>query len=216
MTKVPSEPTEHTTQRRGAKSKFVFTLVAAAIVASASSHLFLGGSWATADSAPASSAERPSGPAMSINWVFRPASLRSLVAGSQAAVTATVQSMAPGSPLITEGESDVPPVPTSLVTMKVGQRWFGEVPDRLVVFMTGSSEVWSPEAPPFEVDEEYVLFVEPRGDGTYFVVAPDGRFAIAAGKVRPVAAGPLARQIRGKSVADLRRAAQTAKKEEAE
>ena len=157
------------------------------------------------------STSTPSGPAMNIYWAFRPDALGPLAIRSQAAVTATVEAIAPGTPLVTADEPDVAPIPTSLVTVNVDDRWFGEVADRFVVFMTGSSEVWSPEAPPFKVGERYVLFVEPRGDGTYFMTAPDGRLIIVDGTVQPVAAGEMAEKVRGKSVEAIRRAAKAAK-----
>ncbi|MDQ3933214.1 MAG: hypothetical protein M3340_01130 [Actinomycetota bacterium] len=130
---------------------------------------------------------------------------------SEAIVSVRVEQISSGPSLRHDPESagrDTEPIPTERVAVAIRSRLRGNPPDPTVVFRTKFEALHGAEGdPPYAAGQDYVLFLRQRqsNDGTVLPVAPDGRVALVDGRLQPLIEGPVADEIRGKSVAELER-----------
>jgi hypothetical protein len=157
---------------------------------------------------------------LSPSWVFRPDTLNALIDAAPKAVTAEVVAVAPGPPLADDSKFHASSLPTQRISFAVTDQVYGQTPGTFALFKTGSEQVLLEGDPPYAVGERYLLFMEPRVDGqgsvepnTFVPVSPDGRLRLINGAVQPVIEGPLGEKLKGKTVAEVKAAARTAKKE---
>lgn len=101
---------------------------------------------------------------------------------------------------------DTEPIPTERVAVAIRRRLRGDLTGQTVVFRTKFEHIQGADGdPPYADGELYVLFLRQRksNDGTVLPVAPDGRLAVVDGLLQPVIEGPVADEVRGKSVDEL-------------
>lgn len=137
------------------------------------------------------------------DWLSRPRSLREAVRRADAGAVVTVAGIADGEPVVAAPDEVNA---TKLVTLAVRDRWFGALPAEVVVNWLGAGD------PPYAVGQDYVVLLDRRTDGPWYrPEAPDGRIQIVDGRARPLIEGALAREVAGRSVADLERAVAAAR-----
>lgn len=131
--------------------------------------------------------------AASTVWEERPESIEDMAALSTAVVEAEVVEIERGPDLYPQEHDDADyAIPTERVELRVLEEIAGSAPTTLTLFKTGSSSVYPEYDPAYAVGEQYVLFVRPReaDDGTWLVVAPDGRMKERpSGELRVLAPG---------------------------
>lgn len=145
------------------------------------------------------------------SWVFRPASLVELVRHSPAAVEARVIAIRPGPPLMPEPDRATsvaaPAIPTQRIELAVTRAWWGTGGGRIGIFKTGSETEYIEDDPFYAVGEDYLIFLgERRPDGSLLPSAPDGRLRVVAGRLQPVAKGPVGDLLADVPVEGARRA----------
>jgi hypothetical protein len=147
-------------------------------------------------------------------WDYQPTDLADLVANSPAIVVAEVDTVQRGEPLIigpSDPETGVPPsVPTQRIEVHVTQAIDGQTPAGFTLFKLGGPGAQPEGSPPYDVGERYLLFLRPRRndadtapnpDGTWLVVAPDGRLEmLPSGELDATIDGPIAAELEGASV----------------
>jgi hypothetical protein len=156
----------------------------------------------------ASDSGDPRAIALRPTWGFRPDTLRALTGRAPAAVVAEVTAVEAG-PELSDGSKLHPDagMPTERVQFQLVDAVYGDVPATFDLFRLGAPDVAVDGDPAYEPGERYVLFLEPRVNGsgqreagTFVPVAPDGRLQVVAGKVEPVIEGPVGRANRGRDV----------------
>lgn len=141
-------------------------------------------------------------------WAFRPSTLEEAKAAATDIVLARVAAVEPGPDLVgaAPGEpSGEDRIPTQRVRLQVLERYKGRAPAVVVLFKTGGDGFVLPDDPPYAVGETVLLFLRPRqgGDGSYLVVAPEGRFGVVDGKLVPVVRHGFAAALRGRALAEV-------------
>ncbi|MCI0397410.1 MAG: hypothetical protein L0332_29445 [Chloroflexi bacterium] len=94
-------------------------------------------------------------------------------------------------------------LPTSRVSLQVSQVLKGNAQGTLELFFTGTDGQYIAGDAPYVAGQSYVLFLQPRGDGTYLTISPLGRYAVEDGKLVPAADWGFAPSLAGQSVDDL-------------
>jgi hypothetical protein len=154
-------------------------------------------------------------PPVSASWAFRPRTVEELADRAKLVVEAEVAGVRRGAPMWPRGDSPhATAIPTQRIDLEVvdGLRGGAAAGDELTLFKTGGERggaALSLEGdPPYREGERYVLFLEPRGDGTYIPSAPDGRLRLGAdGEAEPLIEGPVGDALRGLDTASVARAA---------
>ena len=151
---------------------------------------------------------------VSASWAFRPRTVEELASRAKLVVEAEVTGVRRGAPMWPRGDSPyATAIPTQRIDVKVvdGVRGAASPGDELTLFKTGGERegmVLSLEGdPPYRESERYVLFLEPRGDGTFIPSAPDGRLRLGADGVEPLIEGPVGEALRGLDTTSVARAA---------
>ena len=141
------------------------------------------------------------------SWTERPDSVEEMTSQARAVVRARVEGVNAGEDLLVPEPTlpgGVDRIPTQRVDFTSIEVLSGTIPASFTLFKTGNATFQLEGDPAYVVGEEYVLFVEPREDGTFIPVAPDGRLReTAGGTVQPVIDGPLGDQLQGESVGSL-------------
>lgn len=144
------------------------------------------------------------------DWLSRPTSVRAAAGLAEAGVIGTVESVSREASVVAAPDESNP---TSIVTMRVRDPWFGDVPDRFEIKWLGTPGGGYLEGdPPYEVGQDYVLFLKRRTDGPWYRPAsPDGRMQILGDQGRPVIDGPLYDEVKGESPGQIKRTATQAR-----
>lgn len=140
-------------------------------------------------------------------WAYQPRSFGEMVRRSGAAVVADVLAVRAGSPVGPTGDPHLQ-VRTQRVTFRVTQRWFGRIGSRFTLFKSGDDTSWGEGDPPYKPGERYVLYLDRERftDGSWKFIAPDGRFRVIEGLLRPTYAAPVGRQVSNLTVEETRSA----------
>lgn len=138
------------------------------------------------------------------NWFHTPRTLREATRLSSNVVIATVTDVTDGDPIrLTEEQGG--DIPTQRVHFTVDRRRKGDlkVGESFVLFQNGNYENRFDEDPSYKVGHRYLLFLNPREDGTYLVVSPEGRYEVTNGGLVPAAHKGFAASLKGASLQDV-------------
>lgn len=154
-------------------------------------------------------------PVWHASWQFHPKTLVEANTLSAAVVHVRVVEIRQADPLVhitpaspdgTKPERRVE-TPTQRITLDVVQSLRGTPGGTVRLWHMGTDTIHLEGDPPYEVGQDYVLFVYPKEDeaGTYLVLSPEGRYRITGGRLDPAsdAQDTFAPGLRGHTVADL-------------
>jgi hypothetical protein len=89
-------------------------------------------------------------------------------------------------------------VPNQRIAMQVTRTVKGEIGPEFELFHTGNREFVLGGDPPYAIGQRYLLFLMARGDGSYLVVSPEGRYQVkAGGRLDPVSEKDFSVMLRG-------------------
>lgn len=144
-------------------------------------------------------------PRFHANWVNTPHTLGQAARMSSDVVVATVDYVTDGEPIRTVHEDGVQVIPTQRVHFTVKRRQKGSmaVGESFVLFQNGNEENRFDEDPSYKVGKRYLLFLTPRPDGTYLVIAPEGRYQVTPGGLVPATHKRFAAGLEGASLSDV-------------
>lgn len=94
-------------------------------------------------------------------------------------------------------------VPNQRITFQVTQVVDGKISRTFDLFHTGNEEFIVEGDPPYEVGQNYLLFVTPREDGSFLLVSPEGRYQVTEGGLVPASERDFADNLHGRSAQDL-------------
>lgn len=135
------------------------------------------------------------------NWYLNPRTLRQATRLADEIVTAKVVDVTDGDP-IRLSEEQGGDIPTQRVHFVVTRSRKGElkVRENFVLFQNGNDENRFDEDPSYKVGSRHLLFLTDRGDGTYMVVSPQGRFEVTRDGLVPAAHKGYAAELKGASL----------------
>jgi hypothetical protein len=153
-------------------------------------------------------------------WAMRATSVDQLANRAPVAVVAEVNSVRPGPELADDSKAHPGlGLPTERISFNVREGVYGDVPETFDLFRVGSASLAIEGDPAYKPGERYLLFVEPRVDGTgqreigtYVPISPDGRLRVAEGRVNPTIDGDLGQRLRGRPLAEVKSEARSARK----
>ncbi len=114
-------------------------------------------------------------------WTNHPHSVRETTRMARQVVVATVTGVAQGATIVNrQKDGYVSRIPTQRVSFDVENSFKGSLGagESFVLFQNGDETHRFDEDPSYEVGSRHLLFLTPRKDGTYLVVAPEGRFEL--------------------------------------
>lgn len=167
-------------------------------------------------------------------WNFQPKTVAEMKIKAENIVTAEVIKVERGDDIITkvEGEPNGEDrIPTQKVTLKVGKSYKGAESDGIItLFQTGgqaqmpappaagsnpentkppiaeASQVVFAGDPPYQVGEQYLLFLESGPQNMQRIVSPEGRYKLESnGTLSAMVDGDVAKQVKDKPLADVER-----------
>jgi hypothetical protein len=115
-------------------------------------------------------------------WANNPRSLRETTRLATHIVVAEVTGVAAGAPIVNrQKDGYVSRIPTQRVSFEVerGHKGSLENGQSFVLFQNGNETSRFDEDPSYKVGSRHLLFLAERGDGTYLVVSPEGRYELA-------------------------------------
>lgn len=147
------------------------------------------------------------------SWQFDPDSLAQARELSTAVVHARVREVRQAPPLVDIGEKTGRrnETPNQRIILDVVRSLHGNPGDTIRLWHMGTDTIHFEGDPPYEVGQEYVLFVYPKADeeGTYLVVSPEGRYLLGSDGGLRLMEGVedgFAKELAGSSVAELAQA----------
>lgn len=142
-------------------------------------------------------------------WAYRPQTLQAARDLSTLVVVARVAAVEQGPDLVAPANraatdaSGPPSIPTQRIQVEVLDKIKGEPATTLTVFRTGSESWHVIGDPQYHPGETSLLFLVSRGDGSYFVLSPEGRYDVHDSRLGPVAeASSFALTLAGVALAD--------------
>ncbi|MEW5987604.1 MAG: hypothetical protein AB1791_13305 [Chloroflexota bacterium] len=143
-------------------------------------------------------------PTMVAYWHNNPATLADAAGLSTNVVVARVARVERAPDLLPTAAGVDTRIPTSRVILDVTQSLKGDVTGGQVsLFFTGADGRYVAGDRPYQAGETYVLFLQPRGDGTYLTISPLGRYQVVDGTLAPAAYWGFAPDLAGRTVGDL-------------
>jgi hypothetical protein len=140
-------------------------------------------------------------------WVNTPHSLREATRMSSHVVVATMTDVTDGDFItsVAEGGDEVNRIPTQRVRFEVKRGYKGDltIGESFILFQNGNTENRFDEDPSYKVGHRYLLFLTDRGDGTYMVVAPEGRYEITRRGLVPATEKGFAADLKGALLEDV-------------
>jgi len=137
-------------------------------------------------------------------WHERPRTLQEAADRSRAVVVAHALRVDPGPDLAVPSEAfedGVDRIPTQRIVFEVENVLRGDMPEkRFVLFRTGNENFILHEEPAYAAGERWILFVTPRDDGTYRVIAPEGRMKVSRDGLELASEGEFMSELNGKSL----------------
>lgn len=136
-------------------------------------------------------------------WVNHPQNLRDARRMADAVVVAKAVDSSAGEDIVTRHPQGVQRIATERVTFEVQRGHKGDLQagETFVLFQNGNEENRFDEDPTYKPGVSYLLFLTPRRDGSYMVIAPEGRYEITKGGLIPAAKKGFAAELKG---ADLK------------
>jgi hypothetical protein len=158
------------------------------------------------------------GPRIHAFWYNHPHSLREATRIANNVVVATMTGVSDGKPIVSRSEDGtyVNRIPTQRVTFQVMDSRKGDLVENesFVLFQNGNFQNRFDEDPSYKLGATYLLFLSDRGDGTYMVISPEGRYEITQKGLAPVTENSFAASLKGANVEDVVRDVQRALLEE--
>ena len=138
-------------------------------------------------------------------WVNTPHSLREATRMATQVVVATARGAEEGEPIVFDAEHGVAPIPTQRVTFDVVRPYKGDLVagESFVLFQNGNEANRFEEDPTYTPGHRYLLFLSQREDGTYLVVAPEGRYEVTRNGLIPAAEKGFALDLKGANLQDV-------------
>ncbi len=139
-------------------------------------------------------------------WVNHPHSLRESVRMSTEVVVATMTDVTEGDAIETiDPDGNLQRIPTERVhfTVKSAKKGVLSPGESFVLFQNGNHDNRFDEDPNYKLGHRYILFLSDRGDGTYMVISPEGRYEITRRGLVPVVEKGFAGELRGASLGDV-------------
>ncbi|HKV12310.1 MAG TPA: hypothetical protein VJ725_29465 [Thermoanaerobaculia bacterium] len=139
-------------------------------------------------------------------WINHPHSLGQASRMSDAVVVATMTHVTAGPDIETAvPDGTIQRIPTERVhfvvkSSKKGPMVAGE---SFVLYQNGNHDNRFDEDPTYKKGRRYLLFLDAREDGTYMVIAPEGRYEITKNGLVPAAEKGFAADLEGVSLADV-------------
>ncbi len=149
-------------------------------------------------------------------WYNHPHSLREATKIATHVVVATMTGVADGKPIISRAENDdnyVTRIPTQRVSFQVMDSRKGDLTENqeFVLYQNGNFQNRFDEDPSYKMGHSYLLFLTDRGDGTYMVIAPEGRYEInSRGGLIPAVENSFTDTLKGSQIEDVVRDVQRA------
>jgi hypothetical protein len=148
-------------------------------------------------------------PRFHANWFNNPRSIREATRLATHIVVATVSAVTDGDPIVAGREGNIP---TQRVHFTVNRSPKGELVggESFVLFQNGNEHNRFDEDPSYKPGTRHLLFLQERGDGTYLVVSPEGRYEVTGQGLEPASHRGFAADLEGAKLmdvlADVRRA----------
>lgn len=139
-------------------------------------------------------------------WVNHPHSIPEATRMADNVVVATVTDVTDGDPIVTvDPDGNVQRIPTERVHFTVKRNHKGDlsVGESFVLFQNGNQANRFDEDPSYRVGARYLLMLNPREDGTYMVIAPEGRYQVTGRGLVPAVEKGFAGELRGASLNDV-------------
>jgi hypothetical protein len=114
-------------------------------------------------------------------WINHPHSIADATRIAKAVVVATVTDVTPGDDIVTrDPDGNVQRIPTERVHFTVKRSHKGDlaVGESFVLYQNGNEQNRFDEDPSYRVGSRHLLMLNPREDGTYMVISPEGRYQI--------------------------------------
>lgn len=136
------------------------------------------------------------------NWFNTPRSIREATGLATHIVVATVTGVTDGDPISLGREGNIP---TQRVHFTVNRSPKGELVggESFVLFQNGNEHNRFDEDPSYKVGSRHLLFLMDRGDGTYLVVSPEGRYQVTGSGLEPASHRGFAADLKGASLRDV-------------
>jgi hypothetical protein len=139
-------------------------------------------------------------------WANNPRTLRETTRLASHIVVATVTGVEKGAPIVNrQKDGYVSRIPTQRVTFNVNRSRKGEMvaSESFVLFQNGNDTNRFDEDPSYKVGGRYLLFLTERGDGTFLVVSPEGRYEVTSRGLVPASNKGFAAELKGASLLDV-------------
>lgn len=135
------------------------------------------------------------------NWFNNPRSIRQAARLATHVVVARVTAVTEGEPIMDREGG----IPTQRVHFTVNRSPKGELVagESFVLFQNGNHENRFDEDPDYRVGSRHLLFLLERGDGTYLVVSPEGRYEVTGHGLEPASHRGFAADLEGTSLKDV-------------
>jgi hypothetical protein len=114
-------------------------------------------------------------------WINHPHSIAEATRIAQAVVVARVTDVTPGDDIVTrDPDGNIQRIPTERVHFTVTRSHKGQltVGESFVLYQNGNQQNRFDEDPSYRVGSRHLLMVNPREDGTYMVISPEGRYQV--------------------------------------
>jgi hypothetical protein len=140
-------------------------------------------------------------------WRNNPRSLRETTKLASDVVVATVTGVTEGKPIVSRSEAGdyVARIPTQRVTFSVMDSRKGSLvaDETFVLFQNGNYNNRFDEDPSYKVGSTYLMFLTERGDGSYLVVSPEGRYEVTQKGLVPATEKSFAADLKGARIEDV-------------
>lgn len=140
-------------------------------------------------------------------WFHNPRSLRETTKLASEVVVATVTAKADGKPIVSRSEDGtyVNRIATQRITFQVMDSRKGKLDenDKFVLFQNGNENNRFDEDPSYKIGATYLMFLTRRGDGTYLVVSPEGRYEVTPQGLAPAVDKSFAGGLKGARIEDV-------------
>jgi hypothetical protein len=145
-------------------------------------------------------------PKFHANWANTPRSIGEATRLASDVVVATVTARTDGDDIVSRAKDGyVQRIPTERVHFTVMRSPKGEMVagESFVLFQNGNEQNRFDEDPSYKVGSRHLLFLLERGDGTYLVVSPEGRYQMTGKGLEPASHQGFAAGLKGASLKDV-------------